>query len=74
MFTKKRIIWILSIIVAVALIGGVVAKKQGWIGKAEETKVATEKVAKRTIVEVVSASPMQDAIGTLETGPPDKSP
>ncbi len=56
MFTKKRIIWILSIIVAVALIGGVVAKKQGWIGKADETKVATEKVTKRTIVEVVSAS------------------
>lgn len=56
MFTKKKIIWILIIIVAVVLIGGVIAKKKGLIGKAEETKVATEKVTKRTIVEVVSAN------------------
>ena len=56
MFTKKRIIWILIIFVVVALIVGIVAKKKGWIGKAEETKVATEKVTKRTIVEVVSAN------------------
>jgi len=56
MFTKKRIIWILVIFVVVALIGGVIAKKKGLIGKPEETKVATEKVTKRTIVEVVSAN------------------
>ncbi len=56
MFTKKRIIWILIIFVVVALIAGVIAKKKGLIGKPEETKVATEKVTKRTIVEVVSAN------------------
>jgi HlyD family secretion protein len=56
MFTKKRIIWIVIIFVAVALIFGVVAKKKGLIGKPDETKVATEKVTKRTIVEVVSAN------------------
>jgi HlyD family secretion protein len=56
MFTKKKIIWILIIIVVVVLIGGVIAKKKGLIGKPDETKVATEKVAKRTIVEVVSAN------------------
>jgi len=56
MFTKKRIIWILIIFVVVALIAGIVAKKKGLIGKTEETKVATEKVTKRTIVEVVSAN------------------
>jgi HlyD family secretion protein len=56
MFTKKKIIWILIIIVAIVLIGGVIAKKKGLIGKTEETKVATEKVTKRTIVEVVSAN------------------
>jgi len=56
MFTKKRIIWILIILAAVVLIGGVVAKKKGWIGKPDETKIATEKVTKRTIVEVVSAN------------------
>lgn len=55
MFTKKRIIWII-VIVVVALIGGVIAKKKGLIGKPDETKVATEKVTKRTIVEVVSAN------------------
>jgi HlyD family secretion protein len=56
MFTKKKIIWILIIFVAVALIAGIIAKKKGLIGKAEETKVATEKVTKRTIIEVVSAN------------------
>lgn len=56
MFTKKRIIWIVIILVVVALIAGIVAKKKGLIGKPEETKIATEKVTKRTIVEVVSAN------------------
>ncbi|MEI8046667.1 MAG: efflux RND transporter periplasmic adaptor subunit [Bacteroidota bacterium] len=56
MFTKKKITWILIIFVAVALIVGVIAKKKGLIGKPDESKVATEKVTKRTIVEVVSAS------------------
>jgi HlyD family secretion protein len=56
MFTKKKITWILIIFVDVALIVGVIAKKKGLIGKPDETKVATEKVTKRTIVEVVSAS------------------
>ncbi len=56
MFTKKKIIWIVIVIVVVALIAGVIAKKKGLIGKPDETKVATEKVTKRTIVEVVSAS------------------
>ena len=56
MFTKKRNIWMLIALVSVALIAGVIAKKKGLIGKPEETKIATEKVVKRTIVEVVSAN------------------
>jgi HlyD family secretion protein len=56
MFTKKKIIWIVIIIVVVALIAGVIAKKKGLIGSPDLTKVATEKVTKRTIVEVVSAN------------------
>ncbi|MEI6060512.1 MAG: efflux RND transporter periplasmic adaptor subunit [Bacteroidota bacterium] len=56
MFTKKKVIWILIILVVVLLIGGVVAKKKGLIGKPDETKISTEKVTKRTIVEVVSAN------------------
>lgn len=56
MFTKKRIIWILIALAVFLLIAGVVAKKKGLIGKPDETKIATEKVTKRTIVEVVSAN------------------
>ncbi len=56
MFTKKKIIWTIIIVVVLLLIFGVVAKKKGLIGKPDETKVATEKVTRRTIVEVVSAS------------------
>ena len=56
MFTKKKIIWTIIIVVVLLLIVGVVAKKKGLIGKPDETKVATEKVTRRTIVEVVSAS------------------
>jgi HlyD family secretion protein len=56
MFTKKKIIWVLIIVAVVALIGGIIAKKKGLIGKPDETKIATEKVTKRTIVEVVSAN------------------
>jgi HlyD family secretion protein len=56
MFTKKRIIWIVIILVLILLIAGVVAKKKGVIGKPDETKISTEKVTKRTIVEVVSAN------------------
>lgn len=56
MFKNKKIIWILIIVVVVALIGGIIAKKKGLIGKPDETKIATEKVTKRTIVEVVSAN------------------
>lgn len=56
MFTKKRITWTLIALAVILLIGFVVAKKKGWIGKPDVTKVATEKIAKRTIIEVVSAN------------------
>ncbi len=52
---KKRntIIIIAAIIVVIAL---VVAKKQGLIGKKELTKVSTEKVERRNIIESITAS------------------
>jgi HlyD family secretion protein len=52
---KKRIIWIVVILVVliVALVG---LKSGGVIGKDEGTKVASEKVATRTIIETVNAS------------------
>jgi len=56
MFKKKTLIIALVILAVIALIALVVAKKKGLIGKTEEIKVATEKVIKNSIVEVVSAN------------------
>jgi HlyD family secretion protein len=52
---NKKWIWIISgvVVVVVALLG---LKKAGIIGKEDATKVATEKVVKRDITEVVTAS------------------
>jgi HlyD family secretion protein len=52
---KKRIIWIVVILVVliVVLVG---LKSGGVIGKDEGTKVSTEKVSTRTIIETVNAS------------------
>ncbi len=52
---NKKWIWIISgvVVVVAALLG---LKKAGIIGKEDATKVATEKVAKRDITEVVTAS------------------
>ena len=52
---KKKWIWIISALVVtiIALLG---LKKAGVIGKDESTKVSLEKVAYRTITEVVTAS------------------
>lgn len=52
---NKKWIWILSGIAAVVFVL-LVLKKVGLIGKEEGTKVATEKVAKKDIIEVVTAS------------------
>lgn len=52
---SKRVIWILVILV-VLIVGLVGLKAAGVIGKEEGTKVATEKVARRTIIETVNAS------------------
>lgn len=56
MFKNKRLIILLAILVIGSLIALVIAKKKGLIGKTEEIKVATEKVTRRSIVEVVSAN------------------
>ncbi|NVO18590.1 MAG: efflux RND transporter periplasmic adaptor subunit [Bacteroidetes bacterium] len=56
MFKKKNIIRILIGLAVVLLIIFAVAKKKGWIGKPDVTKVSTELAIKRTIVETVSAN------------------
>src|SRR5580704_17720517 len=44
------------IAVAIIIVFLVVAKNVGWIGKEEGTKVTAEKVIRRTITEIVTAS------------------
>ncbi len=56
MFKKKNLIRILVVLGVLLIIGFAVAKKKGVIGKPDITKVSTELVAKRTIIETVSAS------------------
>jgi HlyD family secretion protein len=52
---KKKIFWIIAVLVVVILVA-IGLKSAGVIGKDEGTKVATEKVIKRTIIETVNAS------------------
>jgi len=53
---KSNLLKWLIITVVVLIIFAVIGKKAGWIGGAEKKQVATEKVTKRDIIEVVSAS------------------
>lgn len=53
---RKKKIWISAIILLLVIILLVSLKKAGVIGKDEAVKVATEKVARRTIIETVNAS------------------
>src|SRR5882757_8950776 len=52
---KKRVLWIIISVVVLSLLV-VLLKKGGVIGKEEGTKVSAEKVARRNITEVVTAS------------------
>lgn len=52
---NKKVLWVI-IGVVVLIIGLVLLKKAGVIGKEEGTKVSAEKVARRNITEVVTAS------------------
>lgn len=53
---RKKLITIGIIVFVIVIIGFAVARKKGWIGSQDLTKVSTEMVAKRTIVETVSAN------------------
>ena len=53
---NNRTLYILLAVLAVALIGFVIAKKQGWVGQPAGTEVLADKAAPATIVEKVSAS------------------
>lgn len=53
---NRKLIYILSAVAVILIVFGVIAKKQGWIGKTYATKVATEKATQRTITEIVTAN------------------
>lgn len=53
---KNKLLMWLILIVIVLIVLVVVGKKAGWVGGKNKTPVSTEKVARRTIVETVSAS------------------
>ncbi|QHL86391.1 HlyD family efflux transporter periplasmic adaptor subunit [Nibribacter ruber] len=53
---SNKLIYILGGLVVLLLIGALVAKKKGWIGKEEGIEVMVDKVKPTTIVEKVSAS------------------
>ena len=53
---KNRLLKWLIIIVVVLVLFSIIGKKAGWIGAEEKKKVTTEKVQKRDITEIVSAS------------------
>lgn len=54
--SSRRLWWILGGIVAALIIGLIVAKQAGWIGKEKATEVEFAKVTRTDIVERVSAS------------------
>jgi len=56
MKNRKKFIRYLLIALGVLLIIVIVGKQAGWIGKKDETKVSTEFVSKKTIIETVSAN------------------
>lgn len=54
---KKKSIWFwIGIVTVILIIGLVVAKKAGWLGDRNLTKVSTEKVIRRDLIETVSAN------------------
>lgn len=52
---SKKLIWIIIALVVI-VVGLIVLKKNGLLGKEEGIKVAVEKTGKRTIIETVNAS------------------
>jgi HlyD family secretion protein len=56
MKNRKKFIRYLLIALGVLLIIVIAGKKAGWIGKKDETKVSTDFVSKKTIIETVSAN------------------
>lgn len=53
---NKKLYWIIGAVILAILVTLVILKRNGSIGPSKDTKVATEMVSKRTIIETVSAN------------------
>ena len=53
---NQKLYYFIGAIVIIAVIALVIAKKQGYLGKSNFTKVSIEKVEKRSIIESITAS------------------
>ncbi|MHC1708456.1 MAG: efflux RND transporter periplasmic adaptor subunit [Bacteroidales bacterium] len=53
---RKKLIRIGAVVLVILIVFLAVAKKQGWIGKSDNTKVTTEKAELRNIIETVAAN------------------
>lgn len=53
---RNKLLWILAGIALLLIVGGMIAKSQGWIGKEEHTKVAVEIADTQEIIGMVSAT------------------
>ncbi|MFH0866315.1 MAG: efflux RND transporter periplasmic adaptor subunit [Bacteroidota bacterium] len=56
MKNRKKILKYLLIALGALIIFVIIGKNAGWIGKSSETKISTDLVSKRTIIETVSAN------------------
>jgi len=56
MKNRKKLFKYLLIALGVLIIFVIIGKKSGWLGKSTEIKISTDFVAKKTIVETVSAN------------------
>ena len=53
---NQKLYYFIGTVVIIAVIAIVIAKKQGYLGKTNLTKISTEKVEKRSIIESITAS------------------
>ena len=53
---NNKLLKYLLIVAAVLIVFAIIGKKAGWFGKVKAVKVSTEKVEKRTIIEIITAN------------------
>lgn len=69
MFKNNKLVKIGGLILVGLLLFIIIGKRAGWIGAAEQIRVNTEKVERRTIVELVSASGKVQPVTEVKISP-----